>query len=636
MILIAIVAAEWYALRATRKAFSETMFQSTLDAASVLIEACRTVYGFQVMREFERESRLIYTAESVSDSITPIEIEEIAQSGGLPLVILTDFEGNIVYRSSPPTPDMYPWINNLKNNLLSIYEGISESELFGIDRDLPLEDGPKGLALRIDNGVLILFAPEPTVREREELTLGRMIGRLGENPGVRYLALQDESGFIFATKSVGRMSSLSADTFLAEVLEKGEPNHRYIDFSGERVFELAIGFPTMGRYRGVLRIGFSTTEYDRLLNGYSIQIGIILFLVLLVAIGGVALSLTARRLAEQKGLSGAILSEMNAACIAIDSSGCITMLNPLALKLFGLSTSDIRGKKYSDFFAGDPFRLLELINAGSGRNFRTEIEGADGVRTFDVSNGRLPDGGAFAVADDVTNIIELKREAAGAEHLRALGELAAGVAHEIRNPLNAIGIAAQRLRAEFEPTTDNDEYDGLLGDLRVEIARLDRVIREFIGLSAPMAPNIEQRLLRPVLDEIVDAARLRASGSEIDFSAKIDEVGVAHFDEEQLKKALLNIIKNAVEATPSGGKIVLTASRDNEFIRIAIWDSGPPVPQKVMEKLGKPFVSVGKEGGTGIGLFVAFRVARDHGGRIEVETGANGTTFVFFLPENSK
>ncbi len=632
VILLAVAAMEWYALGAARKAFDELMFQSALDAASVMVEACRTVYGFQVMREFDRESRLIYAAESVPDSIGPDEIEAIARAAQLPLVILTDMDGDILYRSSPPTADMYPWINNLKKNIPTVYGDSSESELFGIDRELPLEEGPKGLALRVKNGVLILFAPEPTIREREDLTLGRMIGRLGENPSVRYLALQDESGFIFATKSVERMSSLSADSFLVDVRESGEPNYRYVDFSGERVFEIAIVFPTMGRYRGVLRIGLSTKEYDHLLSGYSVQLGIILILVLIVAVGGVALILTARSLAVQKGLSDAILSEMNAACIAVDGDGSITLLNPLASRLFGLSERDVRGRGYSTVFPDDPLCLSEPMSGGSGHNVRIEIETSDGPRTLDVSSCRLPDGGAFAVAEDITDIVELKKEVVGAEHLRALGELAAGVAHEIRNPLNSIGIAAQRLAVEFEPTEDRAGYLELLRGLRSEIARLDNVVREFIGLSAPMAPKLVRRPLRPLLDEVVAAARLRVGGSGVEFRAILEEVGEAEFDEEQLKKALLNLLKNAVEATPSGGNIELRSSREGDSIKISVWDDGPPVPQKVMEALGKPFVSVGKERGSGIGLFVAFRIARDHGGRIEVETGADGTSFSLILP----
>jgi PAS domain S-box-containing protein len=527
---------------------------------------------------------------------------------------------------------MYPWINYLRENIPSVYTGLSERAIFGIDRDLPLTEGPKGLAIKVANGIVVLFAPEPTIREREELTVGRLIGRLGENPRVRYLALQDETGFIFATKNVTTLSRLNKDDFLKKVLESGESDYRYEKFSGEKIFELAIKFPTMGRYQGVLRIGFSTAEHDRLLNSYAIQIGFILLLVFAVVIIAVSLLTTSRRLAAQKSLSDAILSEMSAACIAVDKEGIITMINPVGARLFGIQRETCVGKALDRAMPGDPLHLKNTLRKNSGETIRTEFEKGSKKRILDIATGNLPDGGAFAIAEDITDIIELRKEAASAEHLRALGELAAGVAHEIRNPLNAIGIAAQRLSSEFEPKSDDAGYNELLTSLKSEIRRLDNVIREFIGLSAPMAPNLVKQPLKPLLDEIVSATKLRAEGSGLKFENEITDCGEFAFDSEQLKKAILNLVKNAIEATPRGGAIRLACSRDNGELKIQVWDNGAPIPEKIREKLGKPFVSSGKEGGTGIGLFVAFRVARDHGGRIEIESDTTGTSFTIILP----
>jgi len=632
-ILLVVIAVEWYALRAARRAFSELKFRSGLSAAEVMIEACRTVYGFQVLREFERESRLVSALAFVPDTIrTGRDVERIERSAQVPLVVFTDFEGNIVHRSASGG-EFYSWLVDIRANLPDIYDNFAQTQLFGIDLELPLEGGPKGIAVRVENGVVILFAPEPTLHEREELTVGRMIGRLGENPEVRYLALQDETGFIFATKSVQRMSSLSADDFLLDVHETGAPNYRYAEFSGERVFEMALSFPQMGRYRGVLRIGLSTADYDRLFRGYVLQIGVILLLVIFAVVGALMVSYRARRLSAQVRLSDAVVSEMNAACVAVNSSGNISLLNPMSAMLFGISQKEAIGRSYSSVFPSDELGLERVIATGQGMSARIEVETKKGARILDVSAGKLSDGGAFAVAEDVTDIIELKREAASLEHLRALGELAAGVAHEIRNPLNAIGIVAQRLSGEFRPTEGEEEYSDMLKNLRAEISRLDNIVREFIGLSAPMAPELSFAPLEPLIREIERAGRLRAEGSGIEFESQIEFEGKAEFDENQLKKALFNLLKNAVEATPSGGKIVFSVREQNGEIHISVWDSGAPVPDKIMKKLGKPFVSAGKEGGTGIGLFVAFRIAKDHRGRIDVETTEEGTSFTLVLPE---
>ncbi len=562
-------------------------------------------------------------------------IFSIAESH-LPLAILTDSTGTIIEKTSAIPASLYPWLSHVSDNLPSIYSGLSDMETFGIDRELPLTEGPKGLAMRVSNGIVILFAPEPTIREREELTVGKLIGRLGENPRVRYITLQDESGFIFATKSVREMTSLVADSFLIEVRANKEPNWRYLDFSGERVFELAMEFPPMGSYRGVLRVGLSTSDYDHLLRGYAVQLGIILLLVLLVAVAATGLLLATRRLAAERGLSDAILSGMSAACVAVDKEETVTLVNPIAGRLFNISHKRVLGEKLEKVIPDDPLELKTVLEKGIGESFQLEIEKGGERYVFDVSTGLLPDGGAFAVAEDISDLVELRKEVAGAEHLRALGELAAGVAHEIRNPLNSIGIAAQRLAVEFEPEKDVQAYRDLLSALRGEIDRLDRVIQEFIGLSAPMAPDMRTQPLAPLLEEVSAAGKLHAEGAKVHFETEISDIGKLDFDSEHLKKALLNLIKNAVEATPPNGHVRLTAVRSSEDVEISIWDDGPPIPEKVMEKLGKPFVSAGKEGGTGIGLFVAYRVVRDHGGDIEVETGESGTTFTVILPGRRK
>lgn len=636
IVLTVVAIGEWFTFRTAKKAFSELLFQDALNSASVLIVSCRTVYEFQVLREIERESMLIYASNNIPEKVGRDDLEVITELGHLPLAILLDNDGEIIGKSGAIPPDIYPWLSNIEYYLPGIFKGTIDREIFGIDRELPLTEGPKVLAQRVSNGIVVLFAPEPTVKEREELTVGKLIGRLGENPRVRYLALQDENGFIFATKSVRVLSSISADPFLGSVLKKGEPAWRYIDFSDEKVFELAIKFPQMGIYQGVLRVGLSTKQQDALLFGYFIQLAIILFLALAVSIVAIAYFFATRQLAKEKSLSDAILSGMNAGCVAVDSEGLLTLINPGAQRIFSLQKGRGIGEKYENVFAGDSLRLRETLLNKSGSVFRVDIEKGNEKRTLDVSTGVLPDGGAFAVAEDITDLIELRSAIASVEHLKALGELTAGVAHEIRNPLNAIGIAVQRLSSEFEPESEKVFYHELLDGLKKEIKRLDNIVREFIGLSAPMAPNLVKQPLLPLIEEVVSSVRMRADALGIELETDIDDPGVVPFDEEQLKKALMNLAKNAIEATPKNGKIIIKSKDEGESVLISIWDNGPPIPEKVRGKIGKPFVSSGKEGGTGIGLFVVFRVIREHDGRIDFKSDETGTEFIVSLPRERK
>jgi len=642
VILLVVAVAEWTSLKAVERAFAELLFRDARNAAEVMIEACRTVYQFQVIREFERKIVLMQAANQVPDSVTQEDLEFITERERLPLALLTDLEGSIISGSGPISPEIQLALGNLREELSGVYEGALDADTFGIDLQLPLTTGPKGMAMRVANGVVLLFAPDPLIPEREELTIGHMIRRFGENPRVRYIALQDESGFIFANRSrLGddsplELTRLEEDSFLVAVYEQGKPDYRYHNLGSERIFEMAIRFPAMGRYRGVLRTGLSTSDHDRLLRGYAIQLGIVLLSALIISVIAISLLLTTKRLAIQKGLSDAILSETSAACVAIDSDGLINLFNPGAARIFRINPQNAIGKAVEDILSGDPLMLCDSIDRGSGRTFRADLNIGKESRVLDVSTGILPDGGAFAVSEDVTNMMQLKKDAAANEHLRALGELAAGVAHEIRNPLNAIGIAAQRLETEFDPVEDAEGYTELLSGLRTEIHRLDRVIREFIGLSAPMAPDLIRQPIKPLLDNIIDGAALRSKCAGIQFEADISDCREVAYDSSQLEKAILNLVKNAIEATPVGGKIKIRAFSRNEDVHIIIWDNGPPIPDKIRSKLGKPFITSGKEGGTGIGLFVAFRIIRDHGGRIEVDSDKDGTSFEIIIPGGSR
>ncbi len=213
-----------------------------------------------------------------------------------------------------------------------------------------------------------------------------------------------------------------------------------------------------------------------------------------------------------------------------------------------------------------------------------------------------------------------------AQRLSALGRMAAGVAHEIRNPLNAISMAAQRLQ--------KDNIDRLSPMIRDEIGRLDRIIEDFLSLSRHREMVFQPHDIRALLDQVVllmeQAVQAREGRIHRDWH---DAPLVVQMDKDRIKQALLNIIKNAVEAIPLGGVITVSASRPSRrWVTVQVSDNGEGLsPDEVDQMLNPDYTT--KERGLGLGLPLAHEIVRGHGGEIRVRSEpGEGTTVEIRLP----
>jgi two-component system sensor histidine kinase HydH len=227
---------------------------------------------------------------------------------------------------------------------------------------------------------------------------------------------------------------------------------------------------------------------------------------------------------------------------------------------------------------------------------------------------------------------ELEAAVARREHLAALGDMAAAVAHEIRNPLNAISVGLQRLGSEFSPG-DAGDYQRLLGLLGGEVQRLNRIVEEFLALARPLrlepGPVAVPALLREVAALLEGEAAPR--GVQITVQAA-EELGPVTADRARMVQVLLNLGLNAVEAMPGGGTLTLAAAPAREGVRITVADTGSGIPAELLPRIFDPWVTT-KTRGLGLGLPIARRIVEAHGGTLEVESGpGRGSQFHLLLP----
>ncbi len=228
---------------------------------------------------------------------------------------------------------------------------------------------------------------------------------------------------------------------------------------------------------------------------------------------------------------------------------------------------------------------------------------------------------------------ELGRRARRAEKLAAVGTLAAGLSHEIKNPLNAAALQLMVLERRLKriPELPADTFEPLV-IVQAEIKRLAAFLDEFLQFARPREIVREPTDLSATIRYVVDLLRPQAVQAQVTLEANIEHLPLAEVDEPRLQQALMNLVLNAIQATPSGGQVRLDARLDGADLSLAIEDSGPGIAPELRERIFEPFFTT-KDSGTGLGLPMVHAIVQQHGGTISVEAGgAGGARFVLRLP----
>ncbi|HSG28895.1 MAG TPA: ATP-binding protein, partial [Candidatus Krumholzibacterium sp.] len=238
----------------------------------------------------------------------------------------------------------------------------------------------------------------------------------------------------------------------------------------------------------------------------------------------------------------------------------------------------------------------------------------------------------IAVFEDLTVQKSMEEELRRADRLRSLGELSAGVAHEIRNPLTGIATTAQVLKEQLQGESEKVKYLTVILD---EIRRLDDIIRNLLSFARPALPRPEEieitALVRDTVELVSDKAAERKVAVEV--VSELED-GDCFLDRDQIRQVVLNLSRNGIEACEPGGELVIgiRSSDDPVFFRIEFRDTGCGVPAEVADKLYNPFFTTRAEG-TGLGLSISRKIVESHGGRIYHEDGeVKGTRFVVEIP----
>lgn len=231
---------------------------------------------------------------------------------------------------------------------------------------------------------------------------------------------------------------------------------------------------------------------------------------------------------------------------------------------------------------------------------------------------------------------EMEKELELKERLVSLGKLASGMAHEIRNPLNAISLSVQRLKREFLPEEEKKkEYQTFLDIMRDELIRVDRIVEEFLQSTRAHAPFMNENLFN-IFDEVLTIVGEKAASKDVAVINKVDKLVAIESQKDRLKQAFYNIILNGIEAVSEKGSIEIWMKEKDSAVDIYIKDSGIGIKEEELHRIFEYHYTT-KDKGMGLGLPISYMIIKDHGGDIQVESGkGQGTTFIITLPMKQK
>ncbi|MFZ5968464.1 MAG: ATP-binding protein [Bacillota bacterium] len=347
------------------------------------------------------------------------------------------------------------------------------------------------------------------------------------------------------------------------------------------------------------------------------------------------------KLTDLENYTQNILDSILNGVVAIDKNMKITSINREGKHILNINKESDFGYMY-DYFE-NPEDIKEIISKSIRMEQRIEgyettslkeHEGKITVRVYgyplkNILNRTV---GMVIIIEDITQVKKLENQMRRVDKLSAVGELASGIAHEIRNPLGIIKTISQTINKEV----DDQEIKEGLDIIESEIDRANRVIQELLDFAKPSVFNKKLQSIHDIMENVLRITNKYAQQNKVILHYVKQQDDLLFVDSDKLKQAFVNIILNSIQAMPNGGNLHIEAAAEENWVKISFIDEGKGIEKEKLEKIFEPFYTT-KEKGTGLGLAITHRIIEDHKGYMDVESKAGiGTKIDILLPKHQE
>lgn len=569
------------------------------------------------------------------------ELADFASGYGVDAILIFDKDMHLIASGARGvfinTNEIYGYVIPELEDLLADTVNLSSFQF--VEGSLPGDVRLYYLTRTADQNNVIVIASDALffVQAKENIGIGFLVQNIAREVGVEYIIFQTVDGIVFSSRKIGPILKIEKDPFLQEALTADSVVWREYESEGRSILELVKRFSSVEYPEGIFRLGIPLDKYYEIVAGYNRQM-ILLSLLIFAALVLSAMYLSGKQkrifldqsFRKIRSLSEKVFDSINAGLIAVGRDGKVEMVNRQFLNIFQCEGKDIVGRMWSDLEISGivPFDKVLAGEKETG-DAETTFQMPAGKMYLLINTGRIYDekqnvSGAVAVIYDYTHIKELEETAQRRERLTELGDLAAGVAHEIRNPLNAISIAAQRLLGEFEPKENVEEFNNFARQIKSEAGRLNEIVTRFLSMARDKGKSVKLVNLTRIVSEAVNLISLSNQRDDIKISTQIEPDVSAPVSEDRIKQLLINLIRNAIQACEKyGGEVVISLAREKDGIFLAVSDSGPGIPEEIRHKIFTPYFTT-RDKGTGLGLSIVHQIVEEFKGSIEVISPPGG------------
>jgi len=508
--------------------------------------------------------------------------------------------------------------------------------------------------------------------------LQRLLIETAQQPDIVYLFVVDTGSRIVAHSDatlIGRV--LDTDLDLEAVAGEQDPRWRIVETGGQAVFEVFRRFFPVGPDRGMMHrmmmhrgrfdpdhrpgaggprpdlrqqmaifIGLDMTAVEDARRADARHSVLMALILLLIGFAGLVLLFMAQSyrstrasLSRVKAFSDHLVHHMPTALVAVDDRGSIASFNRIAESILAVPADRALGKPAKEILPGPLLAEIDPAGASGPAGIReVECRMEDGrivPLEVNVSRIRSEDGGRFdsvVLFRDQSEIRALRREIARNQRLASVGRLAAGVAHEVRNPLSSIKGFATYFKERYREVAE----DLHIADLMIgEVERVDRVIGQLLDFARPVRIQPAMVGISELLADSLKLIESRAAQDGIEIQLRVDErIEAAVLDEDRVRQVLLNLYLNAFDAMVPGGKLTVSAESAQEGgVEFRVADTGAGIAEADLAHVFDPYFTT-KSSGTGLGLAIVHNIMEAHGGEIRIESRpGRGTVVILAFPE---